>query len=101
MRIGSQTLSARRLQLLRLGRNRHVGQCDVIQSSDKNLRPIGTSTGPDGALYVIDWHNPPIGHLQSHLRDSNSNYVHGRIYLSTTKAAPWRFSPRSTAAHRW
>jgi hypothetical protein len=26
-------------------------------------------TGPDGALYFIDWQNPIIGHMQHNLRD--------------------------------
>ena len=56
---------------------------DILSSSDPNFRPIDLSVGPDGALYLIDWHNPLIGHLQSHLRDSNRDHVHGRIYRIT------------------
>lgn len=67
---------------------------DVVQSSDFNFRPIDTATGPDGALYVIDWHNPLIGHLQSHLRDSNRDHVHGRIYRITCEGRPLAWQPR-------
>jgi lysophospholipase L1-like esterase/glucose/arabinose dehydrogenase/plastocyanin len=66
---------------------------DVVQSKDPNFRPIDTATGPDGALYVIDWHNPLIGHLQSHLRDSNRDHVHGRIYRITYEGRPLVWQP--------
>jgi hypothetical protein len=67
---------------------------DIVSSTDKNFRPIDTATGPDGALYVIDWHNPLIGHLQSHLRDSNRDHVHGRIYRITHESRPLAWQPR-------
>ncbi len=67
---------------------------DVMQSSDKNFRPIDTATGPDGALYVVDWHNPLIGHLQSHLRDSNRDHEHGRIYRITAEGRPLAWQPK-------
>ena len=69
-------------------------QTDVVQSTETNFRPIDTSTGPDGALYVIDWHNPLIGHLQSHLRDSNRDHVHGRIYRFTYEGRPLAVQPK-------
>ncbi len=67
---------------------------DIVQSKDPNFRPIDTSTGPDGALYVIDWHNPLIGHLQSHLRDSNRDHEHGRIYRITHESRPLAWQPK-------
>ena len=69
-------------------------QTDIVQSSDKNFRPIDTNLGPDGALYVVDWHNPLIGHLQSHLRDSNRDKVHGRIYRITYEGRPLAVPPK-------
>jgi len=69
-------------------------QTDIMQSKDPNFRPIDTATGPDGALYVIDWHNPLIGHLQSHLRDSNRDHVHGRIYRITHESRPLVWQPK-------
>ena len=71
-----------------------IRQPDLISSTDKNFRPIDTSIGPDGALYVIDWHNPLIGHLQSHLRDSNRDHVHGRIYRITAEGRPLAVQPK-------
>ncbi len=67
---------------------------DIIQSKDPNFRPIDTSVGPDGALYIVDWHNPLIGHLQSHLRDSNRDHVHGRIYRVTAEGRPLAWQPK-------
>ena len=71
-----------------------VRQTDLVSSTDKNFRPIDTSVGPDGAIYVIDWHNPLIGHLQSHLRDSNRDHVHGRIYRFTYEGRPLAVPPK-------
>src|SRR5688572_149055 len=67
---------------------------DIVQSKDFNFRPIDTATGPDGALYVVDWHNPLIGHLQSHLRDANRDHVHGRIYRITAEGRPLAWQPK-------
>jgi glucose/arabinose dehydrogenase/lysophospholipase L1-like esterase len=69
-------------------------ETDIVQSKDPNFRPIDTATGPDGALYVIDWHNPLIGHLQSHLRDSNRDHEHGRIYRITYEGRPLAWQPK-------
>jgi azurin/glucose/arabinose dehydrogenase/lysophospholipase L1-like esterase len=71
-----------------------IRQSDIVQSSDKNFRPIDTNIGPDGALYVVDWHNPLIGHLQSHLRDSNRDKVHGRIYRITYEGRALAVPPK-------
>ncbi|MBI5692356.1 MAG: HEAT repeat domain-containing protein [Verrucomicrobia bacterium] len=69
-------------------------QPDIVSSTDRNFRPIDTSTGPDGDLYVVDWHNPLIGHLQSHLRDANRDHVHGRIYRITAEGRPLVWQPK-------
>jgi azurin/glucose/arabinose dehydrogenase len=71
-----------------------VREPDVVQSKDFNFRPIDTATGPDGALYVCDWHNPLIGHLQSHLRDANRDHEHGRIYRITAEGRPLAWQPK-------
>ncbi|HEX3132397.1 MAG TPA: PVC-type heme-binding CxxCH protein, partial [Planctomycetota bacterium] len=63
-------------------------QKDLLSSSDKNFRPIGASVAPDGSLYIIDWANAIIGHLQHHLRDPNRDHVHGRVYRMTYDGRP-------------
>lgn len=53
---------------------------NMLVSKDPNFRPMQAMNGPDGALYVSDWSNAIIGHLQHHLRDPNRDHTHGRIY---------------------
>ncbi len=52
----------------------------LLRSSDPNFRPVDLQFGPDGALYVIDWFNPLVGHMQHSLRDPNRDKKHGRIW---------------------
>lgn len=56
---------------------------DLVVSSDSNFRPVAIKTAPDGSLYLIDWHNPLIGHMQHSARDPNRDHDHGRIYRVT------------------
>lgn len=60
----------------------------ILFSSDRNFRPTDLQFGPDGALYVVDWFNPLIGHLQHSLRDPNRDYTHGRIWRITYPSRP-------------
>ncbi|AWM40413.1 dehydrogenase [Gemmata obscuriglobus] len=55
----------------------------ILSSSDPNFRPVDAKTGPDGALYFIDWQNPIIGHMQHNLRDPSRDRTKGRIYKVT------------------
>ena len=57
----------------------------VLVSSDPNFRPSDVEIGGDGALYVADWHNTLIGHMQHNMRDPNRDHEHGRIYRVTAK----------------
>jgi len=60
----------------------------LLKSSDPNFRPTDLEFGPDGALYVIDWFNPLIGHMQHSLRDPNRDVEHGRIWRIVYKPRP-------------
>ena len=60
----------------------------ILFSSDRNFRPTDIQFGPDGALYIVDWFNPLIGHLQHSLRDPNRDYTHGRIWRITYPSRP-------------
>ena len=53
---------------------------NLLISSDPNFRPVDLKFGPDGALYVADWYNPLIGHMQHSLRDPDRDIAHGRIW---------------------
>ena len=61
---------------------------DLFYSEDPNFRPTFINTGPDGAIYYCDWHNPIIGHLQHHIRDPNRDHSHGRVYRITYEGRP-------------
>ena len=59
----------------------------IVVSSDPNFRPSDLEIGGDGALYVADWHNTIIGHMQHNMRDPNRDHAHGRIYRVTQKGS--------------
>jgi glucose/arabinose dehydrogenase/mono/diheme cytochrome c family protein len=61
---------------------------DLIVSSDRNFRPVDMEIAPDGSLYVADWHNILIGHMQHNARDPLRDHVHGRIYRVTYPSKP-------------
>ena len=61
---------------------------NLLTSDDKNFRPTGVSVAPDGSLYIMDWSNAIIGHMQHHLRDPNRDQIHGRIYRMTFEDRP-------------
>jgi putative membrane-bound dehydrogenase-like protein len=60
----------------------------LLMSGDKNFRPSDAVFGADGALYIADWHNVIIGHMQHNVRDPNRDHKHGRIYRMTGKGRP-------------
>ncbi len=61
---------------------------DLIVSSDKNFRPTDMEFGADGALYISDWQNVIIGHMQHNVRDPNRDHLHGRVYRMTAINQP-------------
>ncbi|MEX0747576.1 MAG: PVC-type heme-binding CxxCH protein, partial [Rhodothermales bacterium] len=61
---------------------------DLLQGTDPNFRPVDMEFAPDGSLYVVDWHNVLIGHMQHNARDPLRDHVHGRIYRITYPARP-------------
>ncbi len=63
-------------------------QEDLLVSSDPNFRPSDFKIGDDGALYVSDWQNAIIGHMQHNIRDPNRDHVHGRVYRITAEGRP-------------
>jgi len=66
----------------------------LLRSSDPNFRPVALQFGPDGALYVVDWFNPLIGHMQHSLRDPNRDHTHGRIWRVTYPKRPLVEKPK-------
>jgi glucose/arabinose dehydrogenase len=70
----------------------------LLRSSDPNFRPVALQFGPDGALYVVDWFNPLIGHMQHSLRDPNRDHTHGRIWRITYPNRPLVERPKIAGA---
>ena len=66
----------------------------LLMSTDPNFRPIAIKFGFDGALYIADWFNPLIGHMQYSLRDQRRDTTHGRIWRITAKGRPLNERPR-------
>ena len=61
---------------------------DLIVSEDRNFRPVDMEFAPDGSLYLIDWHNILIGHMQHNARDPLRDHSHGRVYRITYPSRP-------------
>ncbi|MGB7347140.1 MAG: PVC-type heme-binding CxxCH protein [Pirellulaceae bacterium] len=90
------------------GRTRQFGEVwgtpgiELLNSMDRNFRPTDAVIGEDGALYVADWHNAIIGHMQHNIRDPNRDHKHGRIFRLTVKdrplQAPVKIHGQSTVA---
>ena len=60
----------------------------LLKSNDPNFRPVDLEFGADGCLYVVDWYNPLVGHMQHSLRDPNRDHFHGRIWRVRAKGRP-------------
>ncbi len=61
---------------------------DLLVSDDRNFRAVDMEFAPDGSLYVADWHNILIGHMQHNARDPLRDHMHGRIYRITYPSRP-------------
>lgn len=66
----------------------------ILLSDDPNFRPTDVEIGGDGALYVSDWANALIGHMQHNMRDPNRDHQHGRIYRVTVNSRPFSRQPK-------
>ncbi|MES2983350.1 MAG: c-type cytochrome [Verrucomicrobiota bacterium] len=61
---------------------------DLLKSNDGNFRPADLEFAPDGSLYVVDWQNVLIGHMQHNARDPLRDHDHGRVYRITYPERP-------------
>ncbi|RYD85543.1 MAG: hypothetical protein EOP84_02155, partial [Verrucomicrobiaceae bacterium] len=71
---------------------------DLLVGADKNFRPVDMEFAPDGSLYIADWHNILIGHMQHNARDPLRDHVHGRIYRMTYPSRPLIKAPKIAGA---
>ena len=60
----------------------------VFEAHNKACIPVDLELGPEGALYVADWYNPVLGHMQYSLRDERRDSSKGRIWRVTWKNRP-------------
>ncbi|HYF36823.1 MAG TPA: PVC-type heme-binding CxxCH protein, partial [Prosthecobacter sp.] len=60
----------------------------LMLSSYANFRPVDMEFGPDGALYIVDWAEALIGHMQYSIRDPLRDKKHGRIWRITNMRKP-------------
>ncbi len=71
------------------GASLHASEVEtIVYSTDPNFRPSDMEIGGDGALYILDWQNPLIGHMQHNLRDPSRDKLHGRVYRVTASGRP-------------
>ncbi|WP_193212377.1 PVC-type heme-binding CxxCH protein [Luteolibacter marinus] len=71
---------------------------DLVSSSDPNFRPCDLEFAPDGSLYILDWHNALVGHMQHSARDPNRDHARGRIYRVSHKTRPLVEAPAIAGA---
>jgi glucose/arabinose dehydrogenase len=60
----------------------------LVRCADPYYRPVDLDFAPDGSLYILDWYNPLVGHMQHSIRDPNRDHTHGRIWRVTYKKNP-------------
>ncbi len=60
----------------------------LVISASRSFRPVEVHMGPDGAIYVLDWYDPIIGHYQASLRHPDRDKLRGRIWRITAKGRP-------------
>ncbi len=62
----------------------------VVTTTDRWFRPVDIKLGPDGAVYIADWHDFSINHWKNY--QGNMDATSGRV---------WRLRAKSSAAAKW
>ncbi|MSU53970.1 MAG: dehydrogenase, partial [Opitutaceae bacterium] len=63
----------------------------VISSEDPRFRPVDIKHGPDGALYIADWHDFQVNHYRNH--EGKITREDGRIYRVRAAVAKPGYAP--------
>ncbi len=74
------------------------GEEELLTTTDITFRPTGLQLGPDGALYVLDYYNPIVGHTTYNFRDARRIQTHGRVWRITHKSRPLVWQPEIRGA---
>jgi putative membrane-bound dehydrogenase-like protein len=67
---------------------------ELLTTTDIMFRPVAQQIGPDGALYVLDYYNPIVGHTTYSFRDPRHIKTHGRVWRITHKQRPLDWWPK-------
>jgi|GEM_PF-987576 len=67
---------------------------ELLTSTDTTFRPSAVQIGPDGALYVLDYYNPIVGHMTYNFRDPRRIQTHGRVWRITHEKGELLISPK-------
>ncbi len=67
---------------------------ELLTTTDIMFRPVAQQIGPDGALYVLDYYNPIVGHTTYSFRDPRHIKTHGRVWRITHKTRPLDWQPK-------
>ena len=82
------------LQLTRLERHgstfRYFDEARILETDDHWFRPVDIKTGPDGAVYIADWYDSRLSHVDP--RDT-WHKTSGRIYRLVSKSTPAKVPP--------
>ena len=68
---------------------------DLVSSSDPWFRPVDVQFGPDGALYIADFYNRIIAHVEISLAPPGRDRHSGRIWRLVRRGADGRPALRS------
>lgn len=71
---------------------------DLLSSPLPHFRPVAAAIGGDGALYILDFCNGRIGHMQFSHRDPGRDHSHGRIWRVTARDRALLEPPSYTTA---
>jgi putative heme-binding domain-containing protein len=63
---------------------------DFVATEDPWFRPVDTTIGPDGAMYIADFYNKIIGHYEVPLTHPGRDRTSGRIWRVVYKEKPTR-----------
>ncbi len=74
------------------------GSGELLSCSDITFRPVAQQIGPDGALYILDYYNPIVGHTTYSFRDPRRIQTHGRVWRVTAKDRPTPWQPEIRTA---